>query len=35
MTRDPAQTVVILPAERAVRIDGETRRTGLRRADLS
>ena len=34
MTRDPAQTVVILPAERAVRIDGETRQIGARAFDV-
>jgi hypothetical protein len=28
MTRDLTQTVVILPSERAVRIDGETRQIG-------
>ena len=34
MTRDPAQTVVILPAERAVRIDGVTRQIGARAFDV-
>ena len=34
MTRDPAQTVVILPAERAVQIDGETRQIGARAFDV-
>ncbi|MBA3910960.1 MAG: hypothetical protein C0524_14075 [Rhodobacter sp.] len=34
MTRDPAPTVVILPAERAVRIDGETRQIGARAFDV-
>ena len=34
MTRNPAQTVVILPAERAVRIDGETRQIGARAFDV-
>ena len=34
MTRDPSQTVVILPAERAVRIDGETRQIGARAFDV-
>ena len=34
MTGDPAQTVVILPAERAVQIDGETRQIGARAFDV-
>ena len=34
MTRDPAHTVVILPAERAVRIDGEIRQIGARAFDV-
>ena len=34
MTRDPAPTVVILRAERAVRIDGETRQIGARAFDV-
>ena len=34
MTRDPSQTVVILPAERAVQIDGETRQIGARAFDV-
>ena len=34
MTRDPAPTVVILPAERAVRIDGEDRQIGARAFDV-
>ncbi|MGL4439714.1 MAG: winged helix-turn-helix domain-containing tetratricopeptide repeat protein [Bosea sp. (in: a-proteobacteria)] len=34
MTRDPAQTVTILPAERAVQIDGETRQIGARAFDV-
>jgi TolB-like protein len=34
VTRDPAQTVIILPAERAVRVDGETRQIGARAFDV-
>jgi TolB-like protein len=34
MTRDPAQAVTILPAERAVRINGETRQIGARAFDV-
>ena len=34
VTRDPAQTVVILPAERAVQIDGEIRQIGARAFDV-
>ena len=34
MTRDPEPPVVILPAERAVRIDGETRQIGARAFDV-
>lgn len=34
MTRDPAPRVVILAAERAVRIDGETRQIGARAFDV-
>jgi TolB-like protein len=34
MSRDLAQSVVILPAERAVRIDGETRQIGARAFDV-
>jgi len=34
VTRDPAQSVVILPAERAVQIDGETRQIGARAFDV-
>jgi TolB-like protein/Flp pilus assembly protein TadD len=34
VTRDPAHRVVILPAERAVQIDGETRQIGARAFDV-
>mgnify|MGYP003507621796 CR=1 FL=1 len=34
MSRDPAPKVTILPAERAVRIDGETRQIGARAFDV-
>ena len=34
MTGDPAPTVVILPAERAVQVNGETRQIGARAFDV-
>ena len=34
MTSNPAPSVVILPAERAVEIDGETRQIGARAFDV-
>jgi DNA-binding winged helix-turn-helix (wHTH) protein len=34
MTGDPAPTVVILPAERAVQVDGENRQIGARAFDV-